>query len=57
MDFAVASALALQQVKLQSQVSAHLLRKVLDVEASSEAQLLALVDQSAGIGQTLDTTA
>ena len=37
--------------------SAHLLRKVLDIESAQGAALVQMVAQSAGLGRSLDTSA
>ncbi|MCX6548993.1 MAG: YjfB family protein [Geothrix sp.] len=57
MDVSPAGAIAQSQMLLQSGVAMGVLRKALDVQAQLGADLAKLLDQQAGVGQRVDTTA
>lgn len=49
-----ATAVALNQLQVQNELAARVLRKTLDVSAEQGAQLAQLVAQQAGVGQRID---
>ncbi len=57
MDVSPASAVAQSQALLQSGIAVGVLRKSLDIEAQQGAALVKLMDQGAGLGQRIDTSA
>lgn len=57
MDVSPAGATAQSQALIQSGVAMSVLRKSLDIQAQEGAALAKLMDQSAGLGQRIDTTA
>ncbi len=57
MDVSPASAVAQSQALLQSGIAVGVLRKSLDIEAQQGAALVKLMDQAAGLGQRIDTSA
>jgi len=52
-----AGAIAQSQQLLQSSIAMGVLRKSLDIQAQVGADLVKLMDQQAGLGQTIDTSA
>ena len=57
MDVSPTGAIAQSQMLLQSGVAMGVLRKALDIQAQLGADLAKLLDQQAGVGQRIDTTA
>ena len=57
MDVSPAGAIAQSQMLLQGGVAMGVLRKALDIQAQLGADLAKLLDQQAGVGQRIDTTA
>ncbi len=57
MEVSPAGAIAQSQALLQSGVAVGVLRKSLDIEAQQGAALVKLMDQAAGLGQQIDTSA
>ncbi len=46
-----------QPAQIQETASTLVMRKALDIQAAQGAQLVQMMDQSAGLGRTLNTTA
>ena len=57
MDVSPAGAVVQSQALIQSAVAVGVLRKSLDIEAQQGAALVKLMDQAAGLGQRIDTSA
>lgn len=56
MDISAVSAIS-AQTQAQSEFSTRVLKKALDITATQATQLAQIVDQGAGLGRTIDTTA
>jgi hypothetical protein len=52
-----ASIIASQMVMTQDTAGALVMRKILDIEAAQGAMLAQMMDQAAGLGRTMDTSA
>ncbi|MEI7615010.1 MAG: YjfB family protein [Betaproteobacteria bacterium] len=57
MNVSPAGAIAQSQQLIQAGVAMGVLRKSLDIQAQEGAAMVKLLDQSAGLGQRIDTTA
>ena len=57
MNVSPAGAIAQSQRLIQAGVAMGVLRKSLDIQAQEGAAMVKLLDQSAGLGQRIDTTA
>ena len=57
MNVSPAGAIAQSQQLLQSSIAMGVLRKSLDIQAQVGADLVKLMDQQAGLGQRIDTSA
>jgi Putative motility protein len=57
MEVSPAGVMAQGQALIQSGIAVGVLRKSLDIEAQQGAALVKLMDQGAGLGQRIDTSA
>lgn len=57
MDFTVASMMAVRQLNTQTEATTRILRKMLDMQQNASMDLVALIGQSAGIGQNINLLA